>query len=92
MDNLYTLMVEYRGGTYVWQIKASSTEEALLRWANTQERQGRKGLGSRVRLEIRKQLDNDNGPVALKGCRNVWCQTGVFRDQLVLIHVVRTCA
>jgi hypothetical protein len=89
MENLYTLVVEYKGGTYISQFKAATPQEALLRWANTRPSRGE--VASHVRLAIRKQLDNGNGPVALEGCNNVWCQSGVFKRQLILIHVVCTC-
>ena len=92
MLNLYTLAVEYRGGSYVSQIKARSPKDALLQLATARSSPKRGELGSRIRLEIKKQLENENGPVALKGCKNVWCQSGIFNDELVLVHVICTCA
>jgi len=89
MEELYTILAEYRGGTYVSQVRAQTPSQALQHWSG-EKPAGRGDIPSRVRLEIRKQLSGGDAPVPVSGQQNVWCASGSYRDELILINVVLT--
>ncbi len=83
MPDLYTVICEYGGGTYIAQLRAASPQQAVLRWRDTSVPE------SLSKEEILESLKNDV-PVGVEGCQNVWCSTGVGRKGLVLINIIRT--
>jgi hypothetical protein len=85
---LYTIVCEFRGGTYVSQVRASGEVEAVRNWAE------------RIKLEkpiprasffaatnVLRDLDGD-GPVAIDGLAGVWCFTTTIGKDLLLANLV----
>jgi len=87
MPDLYTHICEYDGGTYIAQMRASSPTNAVLSWLGS--RGSWKSIPKAVRLQIKEDLVV-NPPVAIAGCRNVWCLSTSSSKGLVLINMVRT--
>ena len=85
--DLYTLICEYDGGTYIAQMSASSPKNAVLSWLGA--RGSWKCIPKVVRHQIKAGLDHDL-PVAIEGVRNVWCLSASSNKGLVLINLVRT--
>ena len=90
MENLFTLVVEYGGGTYLSQVSADTPREALLKWSMDHESAEGEELPLGVFSGIRAQLQRGDDAVAISGSRNVWCISGVSEDKLILIHVILT--
>jgi hypothetical protein len=86
---LYTILAEYRGGTYVSQIEAETPAAAVQRWSETKP-SGRADVPPGARLEVEKHLSAGDAPIPVAGQKNVWCITGTHRNQLILINVVLT--
>lgn len=88
---LFTICIEFAGGTYLSQVRASGPSAALRTWATTPLAAAIPGLGPagqrRLVAEIERQV-----PVAVAGLAHVWCSTATVRGSLALIHVVRTAA
>jgi len=87
---LYTVILEYRGGTYSSQVTAESPRAALLSWATNLEASEIKHLGTSGKQRLIAGLKNDpiDRPVLLTGLRNVWCYSGPISS--MLIYIVRT--
>lgn len=90
MQKLYTIVLEYRGGTYLSQVRADTPREALLMWARERKGGEEKGklfreLRSYVRARAREDL-----PTAVNGCHNVWCFSAVLKNRLILAHLIAT--
>jgi hypothetical protein len=87
-NRLYTVVLDYKGGTYVGQASGDSATAAVSRWV------------SRIRDEelvewgiTRDQLSRiarSDDAVPLSGCLNVWCLSGSINEGLVLINVIAT--
>jgi predicted neuraminidase len=87
MEDIYTLICEYLGGTYIVQVHASSPADAVLSWLNTRSVQ--KYIPDEARLAVRATLADDS-PVALNDCTNVWCFTTSTKAGLILINLALT--
>ena len=82
---LYTIILEYNGGTHVSQIAGDSVTEAVAALAS-QNNHSRWGI---TRAELKDISESDN-PVSVAGCVGVWCTSGSARHGLILIHIIST--
>ena len=85
----YTFILDYRGGTYISQIRASTPKLAILKGADLLDPNEVSGLGPHSKILLRAAL-NESGPVRLEGLENVWCSTASIRGNLALINLVKT--
>ena len=77
---LWTLIVEYRGGTYIRQSTAPSLDDAMGNICKDSE--------DRFLVSL---LDPDlYGPVAITGIKNTWSVSGLCDDEPVFAHIIRT--
>jgi hypothetical protein len=85
--SLYTIILEYGGGTYISQIHSESPETAVKKWSTTITDQNLVVWGlERADLVL---LSNDK-PLPLENCVNIWCLTGSARNHLILLNVIAT--
>lgn len=85
---LYTVFLEYKGGTYIGQIAATSPAAALPRWfSGLQDNEVVKWGITREELAAVAKSDT---PTPITGCRGVWCVSGSAGGGLVLIHLIAT--
>ena len=91
MKHLYTIVAEYKGGTYVSQVEAETPTAAVQRWSELKS-QGGDDILAEARLEVKEQISAGDAPVPLSGRKNVWCISGAHRDQLILVNAVLTRA
>lgn len=85
---LYTVILDYKGGTYIAQLSAASPLAVLPRWLSILKDADLAEWGS-SRAELSKIIKSEN-VVPLDGCVNVWCISGSGKDGLVLINMVAT--
>jgi len=85
---LYTIILDYKGGTYIAQVRADSPVEALPRWLSRIKDNELADWGT-TRGELTNIMRSE-GVVPLDGCVNVWCISGSGRRGLVLINVIAT--
>lgn len=84
---LYTMILDYKGGTYISQVRGHSPTAALEKWVDrvtdaelitwTLKRSDLEGLC-------------DENPVLLDNCISVWCVTRSTRKGLALVNIVAT--
>jgi hypothetical protein len=87
-ENLYTVVLEYRGGTYISQVLGPSLSAALKQWANALNENDLANWGL-SRPELTEVIEDD--PALLDGCINAWCLTGLSgSEELILLNVVAT--
>jgi hypothetical protein len=86
-EKLYTMLLEYNGGTYVSQVSGNTVGVAIKKWAKAVTNQDLENWGL-TRTEV-TGLTNDN-PLPLVGCSNVWCLTDSAKKGLILVNVVAT--
>ena len=84
-SNLYTVILEYNGGTHVNQVAGDSVTEALGA-LSSQTNHSRWGM---TRAELKRISENDS-PVLVAGCVGVWCASGSAKHGLILVHIIDT--
>jgi len=68
MSDLYTIVLEYDGGTYCDQVSARNEETAYKEWAlRLRENPTTKHIGDKLELDAEDKL------VPLDGLKNIWC-------------------
>jgi hypothetical protein len=87
---LYTVILDYNGGTYASQVMGSDQEHALREWIELLESEQLAGpCSSEVATAFRSAADP---LVALEGLRSTWCGSAVAKDGLALANLVKTAA
>jgi hypothetical protein len=87
-NDLFTFFFDYKGGTYVSQVRASSPVEALKAWTKTLDHTKVNGLGLSGKQKL---LENINEPpTQLEGVKNTWCCSALLKGQLALVHFTQT--
>ncbi|WP_431052978.1 hypothetical protein [Roseateles sp. L2-2] len=87
---LYTFIMDYDGGTYISQIRATSHLAAMRKWARTRTPGEISGMGVKGFEELANAMDatdaaNFNGAIV-----NTWCTSALVRGKLALINFVKT--
>jgi hypothetical protein len=85
---LYTMILEYGGGTYISQTSGGSLSSALKNWASAlgENELATWGLS---RVDLFEIAEDD--PVLLEGCVSTWCITGLSSSEhLIVVNIVAT--
>ena len=85
----YTFILEFRSGTYISQVTASSPRLACVQWAKDLDPKPINGLGHSSKLALIKEIEAEE-PVAIKNTSHVWCSSALIRGKLALITFVQT--
>lgn len=88
---LFTVVAEWRAGTYVRQVMAQDEVVAIDCWLRQLEMQPIKEIGPAARRKL--VIESQQGAlslVALDGLSNCWCATALVRGSLLLLHLVAT--
>lgn len=85
---LFTVILEFDGGTYISQFQASSAYAAARMHAQyLVDIKGMDTLSNRMRLA--EHLSQER-PVPIGGVRKVWCSSASLRGKLALVNIVAT--
>ncbi|HLX86267.1 MAG TPA: hypothetical protein VKR59_20370 [Terriglobales bacterium] len=85
---LFTVLLEFDGGTYVSQFRSASANNAVRKYAA--ELVGNRQLCTpRLRKRLSSAIAEDK-PVALSGIRGVWCCSASIGDKLALMNIIET--
>ena len=89
---LYTVVMDYRGGTYISQVRARSVAAALKVWAAALDTAAIAGLGPQRKIELIEDVKGSRGqePALLDGLVNAWCATALTSGGLALMNIVAT--
>ncbi|HTD22542.1 MAG TPA: hypothetical protein VK738_07800 [Terriglobales bacterium] len=85
---LFTVILEFDGGTYISQFRAASAQTAAVKHAA--QLVGNEAVG---RLATRKRIAHglsSDRPVAIEGVRNVWCCSISIGKRFALVNIVAT--
>ena len=88
--DLYTVVLDFDGGTYISQVHALSELAALSTWKSAISADVPE-LSQEVCEELASSLE-DEQVVALSNILNVWCATATVRGKVALINIVKTIA
>jgi hypothetical protein len=85
---LFTVLLEFDGGTYISQFHATSPHNAALKHAaHVIANKEMSSLVTRRRLADRLSLER---PVAIEGVRNVWCCSASIGRKFALVNIIAT--
>ena len=88
-EDLYTIVFDFAGGTYLAQVRAPDAAGAVARWAGQLARRGLPCLTRAEARELARDLPADP-PVPVEGLVNTWCSTGLVGGRAAFAHIVRT--
>ena len=89
-SSLFTIVVDYDGGTYISQNTAYSALDSAQLWASPDEYLIEK-LG--ISIDQISHLRNDLAefpPVLLDGLTNAWCSTSRIKGKILLMNIILT--
>ena len=87
--HLYSIFLEYRGGTYISQISSASPSEALEEWATSVPSEDLEAWN--LKRSQLLPIIRDGSLVPLVDRVNMWCLSGIGGDdEQVLLNVVAT--
>ena len=85
---LFTVVLEFGGGTYISQFKAASAHAAAIKHAaHLISIKGMSTPSDRKRLAERLSLEQ---PVAIQRIRSVWCCSASVGRKFALVNIVAT--
>jgi hypothetical protein len=85
---LFTVLLEFDGGTYISQVRAASVRGAVVKYAA--QVVGNQAVGKpSTRQRLADGLREDK-PVAIEGVRNVWCCSTAVGTKSALVNIVST--
>jgi hypothetical protein len=86
---LYTVLLEYKCGTYISQVRSANPFDALKKWA-TELPDEDLGIWNLKRDELLSVIEADS-LVSITNRVNVWCSSGFGADgEQLLLNVVAT--
>lgn len=86
---LWTVIADFRGGTYISQLQSTSARAALLKWAKSLPQLPGSFIGPRTRLKLLAAVRNeDERVVAIQETRNVWYWSALRLS--FVVHLVKT--
>ncbi|MEO6807386.1 MAG: hypothetical protein ABI286_02730 [Edaphobacter sp.] len=88
MTSLFTVILEFGGGTYISQVKAQGPSEALTEWITTQSDADL----SSWKLDRTKmaKLFAEESPHLLDGLQNAWCMSASLANGFALANIIKT--
>lgn len=87
---LFTVVLDFAGGTYISQVEAKSADAAPTAWATKLEPGEVRGMGE-ASIQVLRAAMAKESPVRLEGLVQAWCVSAVVRGRLALVHMVQTC-
>ena len=85
---LFTFYLDYRGGTYISQLRARDYLEAPAAWAKKLDLRQIPNASERFRDNLLKSLEFEK-PVPLNGVDSTWCCALIYASRAIL-HFTQT--
>ena len=88
--HLYTFITEYKGGTYIIQVKARQVEEAARKWAGEMLSENIPGLDQESFKSAFQERMSEHKLAKIDDTKNVWYLHFFSGRNRMEIHVVNT--
>jgi hypothetical protein len=92
MEYTYTFIMDYLGGTYISQVKASSIREAMSKWLRGLKIEEIEKFTREDQESLIKHDFEDEEPVLITGIKNVWNFNIRTRKGFGVVHFVKTAS
>ncbi len=89
----YSMICEFRGGTFISQISSKTEQDAFFIWIKNQIEQKEDIIFTKEdKFVLSKEIDFDiHYPVLLQNLKNIWSADFSLRDEYVSLVIVKTC-
>lgn len=88
---LFTLILDFDGGTYVAQVYSPSVDEVLPEWIRKLKLPASLGLDSKQAAGLVRAFETDKrAPAVLTDTINAWCTTVLVGERLALLNIIAT--
>ncbi|VXB79680.1 conserved hypothetical protein [Flavobacterium sp. 9AF] len=90
---LYTYILEFRGGTYSTQVYAENLSISIEKWLEKliEEKNEIKYLGNTTIINLKSQIKNkQESPTSLKGLKNIWYFRLNFKQGVFSVNIIKT--
>lgn len=88
-ERMFTMVCEYRGGTYVSQVRAIDPPGAISVWAALLRTERRVPRSSAyLARAVSANIARGDRPVAMDGLSGVWCFTALCGGDLMILDIV----
>lgn len=87
---LYTLIFDFLGGTYISQVDGETPQEAAHRGIGQLKVREIEGLNESDLAIMQADLLKEDGLVTLNGVVNVWCTSFLIQDNSLLMNLIKT--
>lgn len=88
---LYTFIMDYDGGNYVFQVRSSSSISATKEWTRSFDTKGVQGIGEVSKLQMISEVESGfKKPIPLGGMLNSWFLSFLLRGKLAMVNLVKT--
>jgi hypothetical protein len=81
--------MEFKGGTYVSQVRALNQKDAPATWALALNAHCIHGFGAKSSEKLASMIKNE-APVSLDGLKDAWCMSLRLRGSLMLVNFFKT--
>jgi hypothetical protein len=88
-NKTFTIILDFKGGTYISQVIADSPKAALICWSKCLETDVIAGLGKKKKKQITEKTISED-VVSLNDVTNVWCATFLLGKNFALVNIVQT--
>ncbi|MFN0035129.1 MAG: hypothetical protein ACKVUS_08685 [Saprospiraceae bacterium] len=91
MENLFTIICEFRGGTYTKQLRADSPQKVFRLWAKAFQEEG--SLAQKDLKDFEEEVQNslrEKNIVSLESLQNVWYEAFSIGDDLLEVLIINT--
>lgn len=90
-ENLYTFIIDYKGGTYISQVNAINVENACEIWLKNLDYSVMAKFGYKSYKKLCWLWENEEDRlVPLKSAIHVWCFSYSIKKSLFLVNIIQT--
>jgi 16S rRNA G527 N7-methylase RsmG len=87
----WTVIADYRGGTYISQVRAVSALKALVSWAKSFPDIRGSFIGAKTKRNLLAAAGHEQDElIAIKKTRNVWYWNPPGFKPVIVVHLVKT--
>jgi hypothetical protein len=90
VQRLFTMICEFRGGTYISQVYATDESAAISQWCAKIAADMPIPDASHIVAKAFDELYDVEVPVLLDGLRNIWCASASCDGDMALLNIVMT--
>nr|WP_299417086.1 hypothetical protein [uncultured Emticicia sp.] len=87
--NIYTFIMEFRGGTYINQVSANNIEESINVWSNQLDISQIAHFGQKAKENLIKSISNEM-VTELNSVKNVWFFCITINVGFLMVNIVKT--